>query len=354
LPVKGSEWREMTKGFPGGKMDNISTCRAAYLIPFLDVLRDIGAPVTRELAKAKLPTTIEETPDEFISNILAVEFVAESAKREGIDDLGWLGAHQYSLSTFSTDLLTALKPLPTVKARLDRFACLSRLEDSDVNIGIVDSHGMAEVFCDDALPEGLNGYDVIEWTEVSVLIDVVRSIIGETWSPDEIRFTSDLRVCDEARNAHPNTRFVPNSAHTSIIMPSSALVASQLTCGAAHVPDLNIPEKLDGIESMKRLIRPYLREVPPKMAIFAEILDVSPRSLQRNLQQAGTSFSDLIETTRFEMAVEILAASDARLIDVAMTLGYENQSNFGRCFRRVAGISPGKYRREVIGREQAA
>jgi transcriptional regulator GlxA family with amidase domain len=90
------------------------------------------------------------------------------------------------------------------------------------------------------------------------------------------------------------------------------------------------------------------------MAIFAEILDVSPRSLQRNLQQAGTSFSDLIETTRFEMAVEILAASDARLIDVAMTLGYENQSNFGRCFRRVAGISPGKYRREVIGREQAA
>ena len=37
-----------------------------------------------------------------------------------------------------------------------------------------------------------------------------------------------------------------------------------------------------------------------------------------------------------------------------MTLGYENQSNFGRSFRRIAGISPGKYRREVIGREQVA
>jgi len=90
------------------------------------------------------------------------------------------------------------------------------------------------------------------------------------------------------------------------------------------------------------------------MTMFAEILDVSPRSLQRQLQQAGTSFSDLIETTRFEMTTEILAASDTSLIDVAMTLGYENQSNFGRSFRRVAGISPGKFRREMFGQERAA
>ena len=81
---------------------------------------------------------------------------------------------------------------------------------------------------------------------------------------------------------------------------------------------------------------------------------MKPRSLQRKLQQAGTSFSELIETTRFEMAAEMLVDSDTPLIDVAMTLGYENQSNFGRSFRRIAGISPGKYRREMFGREHAA
>ena len=56
---------------------------------------------------------------------------------------------------------------------------------------------------------------------------------------------------------------------------------------------------------MKRLIRPYLREGTPKITMFAEILDVRPRSLQRKLQHAGTSFSDMIETTRFEMAAEM-------------------------------------------------
>jgi AraC-like DNA-binding protein len=178
--------------------------------------------------------------------------------------------------------------------------------------------------------------------------------MGKSWSPDEIRFQSDFSVCDAAREANPNTRFRMRSADTSIVMPSSVLAASQLTCGTARVPVPNIPENLDWIENLKRLIRPYLREGAPKMSAFAEIMDMSPRSLQRILQQAGTSFSDLIETTRFEMATEMLQDPKMKLVDVAMTLGYENQSNFGRSFRRTAGISPGKYRREVTGRECAA
>ncbi|WP_223427900.1 helix-turn-helix transcriptional regulator [Tateyamaria pelophila] len=335
-------------------MDKISTCRAAYLIPFLDVLRDIGTPVERELERAKLPAMVEETPEEPISKAFAVEFLAANEKREGIDDLGWLGVHHHSMSIFSTDLLTALMPMPTVKARLDRFAGLSELEDSDVNIGIAESDAIAEVFCDVVQPKELKGYDIAEWVQVYVLIDIVRSIMGKGWSPDEIRFKSDFSVCDAAREANPNTRFLSQSVHTSIIMPSSVLAASQLTCGAAQVPELSIPDKRHGTENLKRLMRPYLREGTPKIEVLAEIMGVSPRSLQRKLKQSGSSYSELIETTRFEMAAEILAASDTPLIDVAMTLGYENQSNFGRSFRRISGISPGKYRREVIGRERAA
>ena len=334
-------------------MDKISTCRAAYLIPFIDVLRDIGAPVERELARAKLPTMVEETPDDLVSNILAMDFLNRSALREGIDDLGWLWVQRFSASDFSAELLAALQPLPTVKARLDCLSNLIALEDSDTRVGVIGINGSAEIYCDSKSPE-IPSDPISEWTQVTVLIDAIRSITGETWSPDEIRFKSDFSVCDAAREANPNTRFLSRSAHTSIVVPTAVLAASQLTCGAAYVPDPSIPEKPDGLDKMKRLMRPYLREGTPKVTTFAEILEVSPRSLQRKLQHAGTSFSDLIETTRFEMAAEMLAESDAPLIDVAMTLGYENQSNFGRSFRRIAGISPGRYRREAIGRERAA
>jgi AraC-like DNA-binding protein len=334
-------------------MDKISTCRAAYLIPFIDILRDIGAPVEREMEKAHLPTMIEETPDDLVSNILAMEFLAKSAVSEGIDDLGWLWVQKFSSSSFSTELLAALRSFPTVKARLDCLSNLIALEDSDARVGVISFNGRAEVYCD-SKPSEIPNDPISEWAQVTVLIEAIRDITGENWSPDEIRFKSDFSVCDDAHEANPNTLFRTQSAHTSIVIPSSVLAASKLSFEAAQVPNPNVPEELDGTAYLKRLVRPYLREGTPKISMFAEILDVSPRSLQRSLKQTGTCFSDLIETTRFEMAAEILIASDTPLIDVAMMLGYENQSNFGRSFRRVAGISPGKYRREMFGREHSA
>ncbi|CUH46479.1 helix-turn-helix domain-containing protein [Ruegeria atlantica] len=334
-------------------MDKISTCRAAYLIPFIDVLRDIGASVERELARAKLPTMVEETPEELVSNILSMDFLTRSARLEGVDDLGWLWVQKFSSSSFSAELLTALRSFPTVKARLDCLSNLIALEDSDTRVGLIGFNGSAEVYCDSKSSE-IPSDPISEWTQVTVLIEAVRSITGENWSPDEIRFKSDFSVCDAARAANPNTRFLTQSAHTSIILPSSVLAASKLTCAAAQVPEPNTPNKLDGTENLKRLIRPYLLQVAPKIEVLADVMGVSPRSLQRKLKQSGSSYSELIETTRFEMAAEMLRDSDMPLIDIAMMFGYENQSNFGRSFRRVAGISPGKYRREMFGRQRVA
>ena len=334
-------------------MDSIPTCRAAYLIPFLEVLRDIGAPVTRDLEQARLPVMVEETPDEIINSVLSMKFLARSARREGIDDLGWYWVQNFSGSDFSAGLLAAMRPLPTVKARLECLSELIALEDSNVQVGINQVNGSAEIYCDSASSD-VPDDAISEWTQVTVLIEAIRSITGTAWSPDEIRFQAEFSACDAAREANPNTRFLPRSSHTSIIVPSSILATTKLNCGTTQAPSPAIPGKPDEIENMKRLIRPYLREGTPKISMFAEIMDVRPRSLQRKLQQAGTSFSDLIEIARFEMATEFLAMSDMPLIDVAMTLGYENQSNFGRSFRRIAGISPGKYRRKVIGQEGAA
>ena len=92
----------------------------------------------------------------------------------------------------------------------------------------------------------------------------------------------------------------------------------------------------------------YLRERAPKLETFAEVVGKRPRTLQRNFQEGGFSYSDLIETTRFEMAIEMLKNPAAPLIEIAMNVGYENQSNFGRSFKRISGMSPGAYRRQML------
>ncbi|MEP4987133.1 MAG: helix-turn-helix transcriptional regulator [Paracoccaceae bacterium] len=335
-------------------MENISTCRAAYLIPFIDVLRDIGTPVERELERGHLPTEVEESPEDFVSNNLAMEFLARNERREGIGDLGWLWAQRFSASNMSADLMGALSNLPTIHARLHGLSKLIKLEDSTARVGIIKTDDSAEIFCDGAPPDGIDGIPISEWTQVTVLIEVIRTILGQTWTPDEIRFKSDFKVCDAARMANPNTRFINRANHTSIVVPSSMLATAKTTCVLSEANEFNCLSDHDTIDKITRLLRPYLRAAAPNINLFAEVAGTSPRTLQRKLSQYGTSYSELIDTTRFEMATEMLEDPNTHLIDVAMTLGYENQSNFGRSFRRIAGTSPGKYRRDLLSQENAA
>ena len=58
--------------------------RTALLTPYIDVLRDLGMPVERELARAKLPTFIEEQPNNYVSKLFEFSFVRRCAHLEGI------------------------------------------------------------------------------------------------------------------------------------------------------------------------------------------------------------------------------------------------------------------------------
>jgi AraC-like DNA-binding protein len=49
---------------------------------------------------------------------------------------------------------------------------------------------------------------------------------------------------------------------------------------------------------------------------------------------------------RMQLAAARLRDTDAKVIDVALEVGYENEAAFSRAFRRIVGASPGAWRRE--------
>jgi AraC-like DNA-binding protein len=52
----------------------------------------------------------------------------------------------------------------------------------------------------------------------------------------------------------------------------------------------------------------------------------------------------LVDQVRFNQAVALLRQSDTKLLDIATELGYTDPANFGRAFRRWAGMSPREFR----------
>ena len=77
---------------------------------------------------------------------------------------------------------------------------------------------------------------------------------------------------------------------------------------------------------------------------ISEALGVSPKTLQRQLQREGTSFSEILELTREAMARQMLTDSTAPVSKIAGLLDYANNAAFTLAFNRWTGLSPRKFR----------
>ncbi|MBM3108902.1 AraC family transcriptional regulator [Pseudomonas sp. V1] len=92
----------------------------------------------------------------------------------------------------------------------------------------------------------------------------------------------------------------------------------------------------------------------PKRETVAQALHLSQRTLQRRLQDEGTSFQTLLDDTRRELAEQYLAQPNMTLLETAYLLGFADPSNFFRAFRRWFDVTPGEYRTQIAQRTGAA
>ncbi len=77
----------------------------------------------------------------------------------------------------------------------------------------------------------------------------------------------------------------------------------------------------------------------------ARKLNLSVRSLQRKLQQCGTSFRKLLDRTREELARQYICDRGVDLTEIAFLLGFSEHSAFSRAFKRWTGRTPSDLRR---------
>ncbi|MEU9109874.1 AraC family transcriptional regulator [Streptomyces xanthophaeus] len=99
-------------------------------------------------------------------------------------------------------------------------------------------------------------------------------------------------------------------------------------------------------EQVRRTLTQQLRLSPrlPALGEVAARLAVSPATLRRRLQQEGTSFQQLKDHVRRDAAIAGLAESSEPIAELAVRLGFSEDTAFHRAFRRWTGTTPGAYR----------
>ena len=78
---------------------------------------------------------------------------------------------------------------------------------------------------------------------------------------------------------------------------------------------------------------------------IAKKLYRSRSTLQRQLGSEGTNYREILESTRQALAEKYLTDGDYSQAQVAFMVGFSDQSNFARAFKRWTGMSPGEFQK---------
>ena len=92
-----------------------------------------------------------------------------------------------------------------------------------------------------------------------------------------------------------------------------------------------------------------MRGQRPSVEIVAKDLCVSPRTLQRRLEESGTTYQQLLDEVRQDTARKLLAATDLESGEIAFLLGFEELNSFTRAFHDWEGATPMRWRAANAG-----
>ncbi len=83
----------------------------------------------------------------------------------------------------------------------------------------------------------------------------------------------------------------------------------------------------------------------PSLKQVCEHFSMSERSLQRSLAKHSLSYQELVDRLRADLAKTYIE-NDYNFLDIALLLGYSEQSAFHRAFKRWTGLPPAKYKKQ--------
>ena len=101
----------------------------------------------------------------------------------------------------------------------------------------------------------------------------------------------------------------------------------------------------DLVRDITAFVMDALPNGAPSLKQVCEHFNMSERSLQRSLAKHSLSYQELVDQLRADLAKTYID-NDYNFLDIALLLGYSEQSAFHRAFKRWTGLPPAKYKKQ--------
>lgn len=185
------------------------------------------------------------------------------------------------------------------------------------------------------------------------MLTIVRRGTGTRISPVRLEFVQP-RTHLKALERHFGCPIVCGSAQNAIVFRTSDADLPFVTRNAELLEmlapqfELDLKQATGADDSFLELVRGAIQQRltghRPTTEDVARELHISSRTLQRRLQESGSSFQRVLDEARHQMARYYLRNSVLELNEAAYLLGYEDANSFARAFRTWEGVPPSHWR----------
>jgi len=189
---------------------------------------------------------------------------------------------------------------------------------------------------------------------LATVTTLCRNIASPDFAPTTVEFQHDapadtsehekLFRCPIEFRAPSNKLSFPTGFLSLPIAKADASLCALLD---RHAEELlaKFPPRDSLVDQVRSIITGELRGGDPSLERVADQLNLTPRTLQRKLQELGASHHEVLEQMRRQLAIQYLRERDMAICEVAYLLGFSESSSFHRAFKRWTGLTPKEFRR---------
>lgn len=306
--------------------------------------------IGRVLSAADLPNIVQGASAGFMPQRSLYALLEASARVLGMHDLGLAYGHHLDVADWGI-WGSYVRDAQTLEGALRRAGRAMPYHVSMDTLTLEERGGEAW-FIHRAELFGLIGYPHYAACAVAAMISLIRAFTGPAWKPVRIEVNLPRLRHSQAWEDVFRCPVVFDRPDLAVVLPRELLKSPRLTPSAGRPVTMTDLRRLvsagaprDFVGEIKEIVRSCQLHGECDIEHLAQILVIGPRTLQRRLADAGTSYRDIVAQVRVERALELLQETDIPILDISGELGYSAPTHFARAFRRVMGRSPDEIRR---------
>jgi AraC-like DNA-binding protein len=329
------------------KMSSYGSVNA--ILPLLEYLGNEGFDLRPILDRAGIPgEALEDTRKRFpkadiealwqvaseVTGDPAIALhVSEGAKAKSLGVIGYLASASESVRS-SLELVKGLTPL--------------LLEDIECEL---ESEGEVAFFrCHTGAPSQANHF-IVEYS-IGLTVTMSRLIGAAGTDPPEASFSysAPAHADDYERILKLPVRF--DAEEDGVLFPISMMDGVNPSADAAlrHVLEEYAADQLARIPTtapFSQRVRACILSIQPMGGLTSEAVaahfSMSERTLRRRLKDEETSYQEILDDVRAELASHYLTKEKRAIEEVAFLLGFSDPSAFTKAFRRWTGQTPADF-----------